>query len=239
MAGSWTRGRSACTRRSSTRATAGACRSTSTPASVARRARWPARPRTTCPSSARPRRPTAAQRALAAAGAMGRGQSCPPAQHVPADVLPALRGGAVRAGVPGVRGLPDRGRAERAGLQPLRRDPVLRQQLPLSRAPLQLVELRVAGAARGAAQPRRHSAAARRDGEVHDVHPAHRGRQGSRAGREARRSATATSRPPASRRARPRPSPSATSRTRAAPWPSSPTRRAPTTCWRSSAPAPA
>ena len=114
------------------------------------------------------------------------GQARASDEHVPADVLPALRGRAVRAGVPGVRRVPHRGGAQRAGLQPLRRHALLRQQLPVPRAPLQLVELRVPDAARGAAQPRRHRPPARRDGEVHDVHPAHRRRQGSRAGREAR-----------------------------------------------------
>src|SRR5262249_25449958 len=53
----------------------------------------------------------------------------------------------------------------------------------LSRAVLQLVQLRLDGPARPAAQPRRHRASGRGDGEVHDVPAAHRSRQGARARR--------------------------------------------------------
>ena len=62
------------------------------------------------------------------------------------------------------------GRPERPGLQPLRRHALLRQQLPVQGALLQLVQVQrdgVAGAAATAAQPRRHGAGPRRDGEVH------------------------------------------------------------------------
>ena len=48
-----------------------------------------------------------------------------------------------------------------AGLQPLRGHAVLRQQLPVPRAEVQLVQLHVGGAARPAAQSGRHGAAAR------------------------------------------------------------------------------
>ena len=165
--------------------TAGACRSTSTPASAARRAWWPARRRTTCPIVGKAEAAYGRQVHWLRIERWAEGRAEPSAQRVPADVLPALRGRAVRAGLPGVRRLPHGGRAQRAGLQPLRRHAVLRQQLPVSRAPLQLVELRGPGAAGRPAQPGRHRPPARRHGEVHDVHPAHRGRQGPRARREA------------------------------------------------------
>ncbi len=64
------------------------------------------------------------------------------------------------------------------GLQPLRGHAVLRQQLPLPRAPLQLVLLPVAVAAGSPAQSRRHRAPARGHGEVHHVRPAHHRGQG-------------------------------------------------------------
>ena len=60
---------------------------------------------------------------------------------VPADALPAVRRRALRAGLPGLRDLPHRRGAQRAGLQPLRRHALLRQQLPLQGARLQLVRL--------------------------------------------------------------------------------------------------
>ena len=47
-----------------------------------------------------------------------------------AGPLPALRRRALRAGVPGHRDLPQRGRSERDDLQPLHRHAVLREQLP-------------------------------------------------------------------------------------------------------------
>ena len=59
--------------------------------------------------------------AVAAHRALGGGPAGPAAPGVPADVLPALRGRAVRAGLPGVRRLPHGRGAQRAGLQPLRR----------------------------------------------------------------------------------------------------------------------
>ena len=92
------------------------------------------------------------------------------------DALPALRQRAVRAGVPGLRGLPHGRRSQRPGVQPVRRHALLRQQLPVQGAVLQLVQVqrpRLAGAAPPPAQPRRHRAGARRDGEVHVLHPAH------------------------------------------------------------------
>jgi ferredoxin len=58
-----------------------------------------------------------------------------------ADDLPALRTGAVRAGLPGGRDGPQLRGAERHGLQPLHRDAVLRQQLPVQGAAVQLLRL--------------------------------------------------------------------------------------------------
>jgi len=54
----------------------------------------------------------------------------------------ALRQRALRAGVPRVRHVPLAGRPQRAGLQPVRRYPVLQQQLPVQGPLLQLVRLR-------------------------------------------------------------------------------------------------
>ena len=48
-----------------------------------------------------------------------------------AHPLPALRQCALRAGLPGLRHLPQPGRHQCDGLQPLRRDALLRQQLSL------------------------------------------------------------------------------------------------------------
>ena len=59
----------------------------------------------------------------------------PDAQRaLPARALPALRRRAVRAGVPGLRDVPQPRRAQRDGLQPLRRHALLRQQLPVQGA---------------------------------------------------------------------------------------------------------
>src|SRR4029453_11364412 len=120
--------------------------------------------------------------ALAARRAVAGRNGGQAGQHVPADVLPALRDRSVRAGLPGLRGLPHSRRAQRSGLQPVRGHPVLREQLPVPRAEVQLVQLHVGHAAGPAAESRRDCAPARRDGEGHDVRPAHRGGQGRRAG---------------------------------------------------------
>ncbi len=61
--------------------------------------------------------------------------------HLPADALPALREGALRVRLPGRRDEPQLRRPEPDGLQPLRRHPLLLQQLPLQGAALQLVRL--------------------------------------------------------------------------------------------------
>ena len=95
---------------------------------------------------------------------------------LPAGDVPAVRRGAVRAGLSGVCHLSQPGRAgQRPGLQPLRRHALLRQQLSLHRAPVQLVRLRRrnARAAQRPVQPGCNRTPARRDGEVHLLHPAH------------------------------------------------------------------
>ena len=119
----------------------------------------------------------------------GRGAS----DALPADALPALRERAVRDRLP-VRGDDaQRGRPEPAGVQPLRRHPLLREQLPLQGAPVQLLGVQqgagelvlpVARAAhrqeRGAQhaqpdadeeQPGGDRPEPRRDGEVLLLHP--------------------------------------------------------------------
>ena len=98
-----------------------------------------------------------------------------------ADAVPAVRQRPVRAGVPGVRGLSHGRRLERPGLQPVRGDAVLRQQLPVQGPLLQLVQLRrarrrmgeLARSAQHAAQPGRHGARKGRDGKVHLLRATH------------------------------------------------------------------
>ena len=132
----------------------------------------------------------------------------------PAGALHALREGAVRDGLPGPRHGAFAGRRQPDGLQPLHRHAHLLELLPLQGAALQLVRLPPFRRSRaGREKSGRHRALARRHGEVHLLHAAHRGR--ARAGRqgEPRRSAATRSSPPASRPARPRRSCSAISRT--------------------------
>ncbi len=66
---------------------------------------------------------------------------------------------------------------QRAGLQPLRGHALLLQQLPVQGAALQLLQLLQEHSRGGedGLQPRGHGARAGRDGEVHLLHPAHRG----------------------------------------------------------------
>ena len=64
-----------------------------------------------------------------------------PARRAPADALPALREGALRVRLPGQRHRAQPRRAQRDGLQPLRRHALLLQQLPVQGAALQLVRL--------------------------------------------------------------------------------------------------
>ena len=128
-------------------------------------------------------------------------------------LVPALRQRAVRAGVPGVRGVPHARRPQRAGLQPLRRHALLRQQLPVQGALLQLVRTtrgRRRGAARPAAQPRRRRCArAASWRSAPSACSASAGRS-TRRRSPTRRSRTARSSPPARRPARRAPSSSAT-----------------------------
>jgi MoCo/4Fe-4S cofactor protein with predicted Tat translocation signal len=142
-----------------------------------------------------------------------------------------------------------RRRAQRHGLQPLHRHPLLLEQLPVQGAALQLLQLHQghSGAAQARRQSRRHRALPRRDGEVHLLRAAHPGGERSTPRWRRGRWPTVTSRPPASRPVRRTPSFSATSamprrrstsaRRAAATtscWPSSATSRAPAT-WRASA----
>ena len=102
----------------------------------------------------RARSALAAPRALGGgAGGHGRRTSSSPCSASTAACAPC------EPGVPGLRGVPHARGAQRAGLQPLRGHALLRQQLPVSRAPLQLVQLPVALAAGSPAQPRRRPSA--------------------------------------------------------------------------------
>ena len=76
---------------------------------------------------------TAARDALDSDRSLLLGQRRGARSRAPADALSALRSCAVRNGVSGDRHVAHRGGAQRAGLQPLRRDPVLRQQLSRTR----------------------------------------------------------------------------------------------------------
>ncbi len=146
--------------------------------------------------------------------------------------LPAVRERAVRAGLPGRCDPALRRRPQRHGLQPLHRHAVLREQLSVQGAAIQLPRLEQ-GVPRGAregppaaVQPGRHGAHARRDGEVHvSACSGSRTRRSRRRPRSAAasararsqaRSKMARSRPRVRARARPRRSCSAISRTRTA-----------------------
>src|SRR5262249_35358261 len=100
--------------------------------------------------------------------------------EIHASAVPALRRRAVRAGLPGLRDLSQQRGAERTGLQPLRGDAVLRKQLPVLGAVLQLLCAAVAGDPRVATQPRRCGADGRRDGEVYVLRAADPAREGRR-----------------------------------------------------------
>ena len=70
-----------------------------------------------------------------------------PRSPLSAGALPAMRRGALRAGLPHLRQLSHARRAERAGLQPLHRHSLLRQCLPVQRALLQFLQSDVGYAA--------------------------------------------------------------------------------------------
>jgi hypothetical protein len=101
----------------------------------------------------------------------------------PAGRLPALRERAVRAGVPGGGHGTRRRGPQRHGLQPLHRHPLLRQQLPVQGAALQLLQLpqgprgRAEQGAQAAFNPEVTVRVPRRDGEVHVLRAAHPERQ--------------------------------------------------------------
>ena len=112
------------------------------------------------------------------------GSSANPKLGIPAGALHALRARALRTRLPGGRLGARQRRAEPAGLQSLRRHPLLRSQLSLQGAPLQLLRLcrrrgirqsRLRSLSR-AEEPGSHGACARRDGEMHLLHPAHQRR---------------------------------------------------------------
>ena len=181
---------------SRTTATPGAWRSTSTPASAATPASSPARRRTTSRSSARSRSRAAARCTGSASTATSRATVDDPDDLPPAGAVHALRERAVRGRLPGRRHRAQRRRPERHGLQPLRRHALLLEQLPVQGPALQLLPLRRLGHAEpeAAAQPRRHRAQPRRDGEVHLLRAAHQRRRASTAEqRGPPRSATARS----------------------------------------------
>src|SRR5437762_7671443 len=78
-----------------------------------------------------------------------------------------MRSRAVRARLSGLRDLPHERRPQRDGLQPLHRDALLLEQLPVRRARVQLAGSGLPLAARPPAQPRRHRPVEGRHGEVH------------------------------------------------------------------------
>ncbi len=99
-----------------------------------------------------------------------RGTAGAPDSPEPARLLHALREGALRGRLPGRGHDAQRGRSQRDDLQPLRRDEVLLQQLPVQGAAVQLLRVqREPEAPRDGAprEPRRDRPDARRHGEVH------------------------------------------------------------------------
>ena len=102
----------------------------------------PARPRTTSRSSARSRSRAAARCTGCASTATSSAttRTSPQVAFQPV-ALPALRGGAVRERVPGQRDRAQPRGPERHGLQPLHRHALLREQLPVQGAALQLPQL--------------------------------------------------------------------------------------------------
>ena len=94
--------------------------------------------------------------------------------------VPAMRRGSMRARVPSQCDLSHSRRPERAGLQPLRRHTVLREQLPLHRPLFHVVYAGVAQPAQRAAQPRRVRPDGRHHGEMHVLRASHPPRPGHR-----------------------------------------------------------
>src|SRR3954471_2291185 len=87
--------------------------------------------------------------------------------EVPSRPVPALRRGALRAGLPDLRQPSHRRRSQRAGLQPLHRDAILRQCVPVQRPLLRLLQPGLGEAAPSSAESGRVGPRGRRDGEVH------------------------------------------------------------------------
>ncbi len=103
-------------------------------------------------------------------GARGHGAIRPPA-----GAVHAVRERAVRARLPGCRDDAQHRRPQRHGLQPVRRNAVLLEQLPVQGPPVQLPALSGLGHAKpvSLAEPGRHGAEPRRHGEVHLLRAAH------------------------------------------------------------------
>ncbi len=138
------------TRRCPTRATPGACRSTSAPASAATPAWSPVSRRTTSRSSARNRSTVGREMHWLRIDRYFAGDLDAP--EIVQQPVPCMHceQRAVRARLPGQRHRAQRRGAERHGVQPLRRHALLLEQLPLQGAALQLLPLqrRAVGRAR-------------------------------------------------------------------------------------------
>ena len=202
----------------STRATPGACRSTSTPASAATPASWPASPRTTSPWWARTRWAAAARCTGSASTATTRAPRRDPTDPPPARRLHALRERPLRGRLPGGRHRAQRRGAERHGLQPLRGHAVLLQQLPLQGAALQLLPLPGLDhpEPQDDAQPRRDACAAAGSWRSAPTASQRINRERIDAKNEGRAIKDGEIETACERRARPRPSSSGTSTTRRA-----------------------
>jgi len=94
---------------------------------------------------------------------------------LPARAVHAMRGRAMRGGVSGGRDEPQFRRTERHGLQPVRGDALLLQQLPVQSAAIQFPGVRGLrhSGAEDAAQSGGDGAQPRRDGEMHVLRAAH------------------------------------------------------------------
>ena len=115
-----------------------------------------------------------------------------PRYRLSAGDVPALRQRAVRDRLPGSGHRAQLRWHQPAGVQPVHRHAVLREQLPVQGPPLQLVQVREQSPVRlqheqpardDGAQPGRGGALARSHGEVQPLHPANPGRQGGRRAR--------------------------------------------------------